>query len=192
MSKAQGPGQGQGTPSSVPPPTASPAAQPRPASVPPAPEPTRSKELASKITSRFPEAKVDYMREKRLKVTVPSETIKEVALMVRDELAFDHPSAVSGTDWIAKDEIEIIYFVGSATKAGFQDFVIALAERIPRRDPVAPSLIDVWAGVEYHERESQEMLGINFEGNPYKGHFLLPEDWNDMPPLRKDYISPGR
>ncbi|MGD0478389.1 MAG: NADH-quinone oxidoreductase subunit C [Nitrososphaerales archaeon] len=156
------------------------------------PEPARAKELASRITSRFPEVKVDYMREKRLKVTAPSARIKELATMVRDELGFDHPSAVSGVDWIAKNEIEIIYFVSSASRAGFQDFVVALAEKIPRGNPVAPSLIDVWTGVEYHEREGQEMLGINFQGNPYKGHFLLPEDWNDMPPLRKDYVSPGR
>lgn len=132
------------------------------------------------------------MREKRLKVTVSSTRIKKLATMVRDKLGFDHPSAVSGVDWIAKNEIEIIYFVSSSSRAGYQDFVVALAERIPRENPVAPSLIDVWTGVEYHEREGQEMLGMNFEGNPHKGHFLLPEDWNDMPPLRKDYVSPGR
>jgi NADH-quinone oxidoreductase subunit C len=156
------------------------------------PEPERARALASRIASRFPDVKVDYVREKRLKVTVPSPSLKELALMVRDEFGFDHPSAVSGVDWIAKDEIEIVYFIGSVTRPGYQDFVIALAERIPRGNPVAPSLIDVWAGVDYHEREGQEMLGINFAGNPYKGHFLLPEDWNDMPPLRKDYVSPGR
>ena len=187
MSKAQG----QGAQSSPPPAAAPPVVQPPPPAQ-PKPEPARGKELASKITSKFPEVRVDYVREKRLKVTAPSARIKELATMVRDQLGFDHPSAVSGIDWIAKDEIEIIYFVGSVSRAGYQDFIVALAERILRGNPVAPSLIDVWTGVEYHEREQQEMLGINFEGNPYKGHFLLPEDWNDMPPLRKDYVSPGR
>jgi NADH-quinone oxidoreductase subunit C len=170
---------------------ASPIAHPAPTAQ-PGPEPARAKELASRITSKFPDVKIDYMREKRLKVTAPSAEIKRLALMVRDEIGFDHPSAVSGVDWIAKNEIEIIYFISSASRTGYQDFVVALAERIPRGNPVAPSLIDVWAGVEYHEREGQEMLGINFVGNPYKGHFLLPEDWSDMPPLRKDYVSPGR
>ena len=187
MSKAQG----QEPPPSPSPTAVPPVVQP-PSAVQPKLEPARAKELASRITSKFPDVKVDYMREKRLKVTAPSARIKGVALMVRDEFGFDHPSAVSGVDWIAKNEIEIVYFVSSASRAGYQDFVVALAERIPRGNPVAPSLIDVWAGVEYHEREGQEMLGINFEGNPYKGHFLLPEDWNDMPPLRKDYVSPGR
>jgi NADH-quinone oxidoreductase subunit C len=165
---------------------------PRPSPPPPKPEPVRAKDLASRIASKFPEAKVDYARERRLKVTLPSARIKEAATMLRDELGFDHPSTVSGVDWIAKDEIEVVYFVSSATRAGYEDFIVALAERLPRANPVAPSLIDVWTGVEYSEREGQEMLGINFEGNPYKGRFLLPEDWNDMPPLRKDYVSPGR
>lgn len=187
MSEAQG----QGPRPSPPPAAPTPAVQPAPP-LQPKTEPARAKELASRITSKFPDVKVDYMRDKRLKVTASSARIKELATIVRDELGFDHPGAVSGVDWIAKDEIEIIYFVGSSTRAGYQDFVVALAERIPRGNPVAPSLIDVWTGVEYHEREGQEMLGINFEGNPYKGHFLLPEDWNDLPPLRKDYVSPGR
>ncbi len=184
-------GQEQGPQPSSSPAAAPPVVQP-PSPVQLKPEPARAKELASRITSKFPEVKVDYVREKRLKVTAPSARIKELATLVRDELGFDHPSAVCGVDWIAKDEIEIIYFVSSVSRAGYQDFVVALAERIPRGNPVAPSLIDVWTGVEYHEREGQEMLGVNFEGNPYKGHFLLPEDWNDMPPLRKDYVSPGR
>ena len=187
MSKAQD----QGAQRS-PPPAATPPGAQSPPPVQPKPEPARAKELAARITSKFPEMKIDYMREKRLKVTAPSTRIKELAMMVRDELGFDHPSAVCGVDWIAKNEIEIIYFVSSVSRAGLRDFVVALAERIPRENPIAPSLIDVWTGVEYHEREGQEMLGINFQGNPYKGHFLLPEDWNDMPPLRKDYVSPGR
>lgn len=173
-------------------PTPSQQRPPQAAQAQPKPEPLRAKELASKITSRFPEAKVDYMKERRLKVTVTPSRLKELALMARDELGFDHVSVVSGVDWIAKNEFEIIYFVGSVSRPGLEDFVIALAERVPRDDPVAPSLLDVWTGVDYHERETQEMFGINFQGNPAKGHFLLPEDWSDIPPLRKDYISPGR
>jgi NADH-quinone oxidoreductase subunit C len=172
----------------APPPRPAPAAPPAP----PKPEPVRAKELAARVTSRFPDVKAEYMRERRLKLTVPSSIMKDVAVMVRDDLGFDHPGTVSGTDWIAKNQIEVVYFVGSASRPGFEDFIVALSEWIPRDNPVAPSLLDVWTGVEYSEREGQEMLGINFQGNPYKGRFLLPEDWNDMPPLRKDYVSPGR
>ena len=61
-----------------------------------------------------------------------------------------------------------------------------------RESPKVPSLTDVWTGADYHERETFEMLGIVFEGHPDLRRLLLPEDWNDIPPLRKDYSNPGR
>ncbi len=175
-------------PAQPPPPKPAPATPP---AAPPKPEPVRAKDLASKITAAFPDAKVDWIRERRLKVTVPQAKIKDAATFVRDSLGFAHISTVSGVDWIAKNELEVVYFIGSV-EPGWTDFILALSERIPRENPVAPTLVDVWLGVDYNERETHEMFGINFQGHPNQAHLLLPEDWNDLPPLRKDYISPGR
>ena len=172
-----------------------PAAAPAPVSAPPAaaprPEPVRAKELASRTTETFPDVKVEYAAERRLKVAVPPGMVPDVAAFVRDSLGFDHISAVSGVDWLAKNEFEVIYFVGSF-RSGVEDFVFCMSERVPRDNPVVQTLISVWPGAEYHERETHEMFGINFQGHPNQAHLLLPEDWNDLPPLRKDYVSPGR
>ncbi|MGH9919161.1 MAG: NADH-quinone oxidoreductase subunit C [Nitrososphaerales archaeon] len=166
-------------------PTAGPATPP--------PDTTRTKALADQIVTKFPSTKVDYAREKRLKVTVPPEQIKEAAYFLRDVLGFDHLTLVGGTDYMQQHEFEVIYFVGSISKPGQQDLVVQLAERVKRDDsPKVPSLTEVWGGAEYHERETYEMLGIAFEGHPDLRRLLLPEDWNDIPPLRKDYVSPGR
>jgi len=167
--------------------------KPAPAAVPPAPkpEPIRAKGYASQITSRFPDVKVEWMKERRLKVSMGQSRIREVGLFARDVLGFDHISTVSGVDWIAKNELEVVYFVGSSVP-GQEDFILALSERVPRDNPVVPTLIEVWRGAEYNERETHEMFGINFQGHPNQSHILLPEDWNDLPPLRKDYVSPGR
>jgi NADH-quinone oxidoreductase subunit C len=156
------------------------------------PEPIRAKELASEILLKFPGAKVDYTREKRLKVTISPSSIRDLATFVRDVLRFDHISTVSGVDWISNNEFEVVYFIGSVSRPGYEDFIIAIAERVARDEPVVPSLVDVWPGADYHERETHEMFGINFQGHPNQKHLLLPEDWNDLPPLRKDYVSPGR
>ena len=131
------------------------------------------------------------MKERRLKVSCSPDQMKEMCTFVRDTLGFDHISTVSGVDWIAKNELEIVYFVGS-TAAGQTDFVVAISERVARDNPVAPTMIEVWKGAEYMERETHEMFGINFQGRPNQAHLYLPEDWNDLPPLRKDYVSPGR
>jgi NADH:ubiquinone oxidoreductase subunit C len=147
--------------------------------------------MSEKLAARFPAARVDYVKPARLKLTIAPESVKEAALFVRDELGFDHFATVSGTDYIAKKEIEVIYFAGSV-RQGLEDLVVALAARLPRDSPVMPSLVEVWPGAEYHERETFEMLGVTFAGHPDLRGILLPEDWADIPPLRKDFRSPGR
>jgi NADH:ubiquinone oxidoreductase subunit C len=190
----------QKAPASVPPPppagppvtTAGPSV-PTTGPVTPPPDTTRTKALADQIVIKFPSTKVDYAREKRLKVTVPPEQMRAAALFVRDVLGFDHLNLVGGTDYMQQHEFEVIYFVGSISKPGQQDLVVQLAERVKRDEsPKVPSLTEVWGAAEYHERETYEMLGIVFEGHPDLRRLLLPEDWNDIPPLRKDYVSPGR
>lgn len=161
--------------------------------LPPVPDTSRMKALADKILASFPSTKVDYVRERRLKVTVSPTEMKAVAIFARDALGFDHVEVVGGTDYMQQGEFEVIYFVGSVSTPGQGDLVVQLAERVKRDDsPKVPSLVDVWTGAEYHERETFEMLGIRFEGHPDLRRLLLPEDWNDLPPLRKDYVSPGR
>ena len=175
-------------------PVAPPVSPPRPAAAPQPPvppEPVRAKEFVAQMTAKFPEVKVEWMKERRLKVSISPLRIKEVGLFVRDTLGFDHISTVSGVDWIAKNELEVVYFIGSTTP-GQEDFIMAVSERVARDNPVVPTLIDVWKGADYMERETHEMFGINFQGHPSQAHLYLPEDWNDLPPLRKDYVSPGR
>ncbi|MDG6909094.1 MAG: NADH-quinone oxidoreductase subunit C [Nitrososphaerota archaeon] len=194
MSKESEPAKPASPPLSAPTQPAKPAtpSPPAAASAPaPSPDLDRAKALATRITSSQPTAKVEWMKPRRLKVSASPNTIKDVALFARDSLGFNHISAVSGVDWIAKNELEVIYFVGSTTH-GQEDFVLAVSERIPRDNPVVPTLIGVWKGAEYQERETHEMFGINFQGHPDQSHLFLPEDWNDLPPLRKDYVSPGR
>jgi len=159
----------------------------------PALDTSRTINLADDMAGRFPSAKIDYVRPTRVKITVPPDKIKVVALYIRDVLGFDHLNVVGGTDYIQLKEFEVIYFVGSISTRGQEDLIIQLAERVERDEsPKVPSLTEVWGAAEYHERETFEMLGIEFVGHPDLRRLLLPEDWNDLPPLRKDYNSPGR
>src|SRR5439155_25880083 len=144
----------------------------------PPPQPAKTQPLADAIVQKFPGTSVDYVREKRLKVTTTPEKIKEVALFVRDELGFDHISCVSGTDWIAKNEIEVIYFVGAVSKPGYEAIIVALAGRSKRDNPSFPTLIGVWPGAEYQEREAHEMLGVEFSGLANMKKLRVTEEWN--------------
>ena len=61
----------------------------------------------------------------------------------------------------------------------------------PRQDARVPSLVSVFAGAAWHEREGAEMFGVAFEGHPDLRPLLLPE--GGVPrPLRKEHILDAR
>ena len=162
--------------------------------------PEFEKNLADKITSRFNSTGVAFVKPDRIRINVLKEDIIEVAEFVRDELKFDHAESVSGVDYPENKEIEVVYHLGSYTEPQLSRQILSLATRTPREEVPnpgkdstrLPSLREVFYSVEFHEREVFEMLGVYFEGHPDNRRLLLPEDWADLPPLRKDFKIKGR
>ena len=137
---------------------------------------------------------------RRARITASPGNILDVARFVRDELRYDHAESVTGVDYPGDGEIEVVYHLGSYTDDSLAGSVLTLAARVPREERPSPgrdatrmpSLRDVFYSVEFHERECFEMLGVYFEGHPDNRRLLLPEDWADLPPLRKDFKIKGR
>ncbi len=146
-----------------------------------------------KIQERFGgKARIVYAKPKRLRFDVRPEDVVDFAKFVRDEIGFDHPISVTGTDYPEDNVIEVVYHIGCCTVPEYRSSVFAFAVKLPRDNPRTPTLMPVYRGVEYHERETFEMLGVIFEGHPKLERLLLPEDWADIPPLRKDFNIKGR
>lgn len=57
---------------------------------------------------------------------------------------------------------------------------------VPAEEPRLPSLVPVYPGTNFFEREVYDMFGIEFEGHPHMARILMPDDWEGHP-LRKDY-----
>jgi NADH-quinone oxidoreductase subunit C len=171
---------------------AKPSAAAPPAKTQPEPPPFE-KGLVEQIRGNFGDlVKVVFIKPLRIKLLVEPQDIVRVASFLRDSMGFDHAESVGGTDYPKDNQIEVIYHLGSYTREELAAHILWLTTRTDRDDARLPTLINVYKSVEYHERECYEMLGVYFEGHPRNERFLLPEDWADIPPLRKDFRIKGR
>ena len=163
--------------------------------------PKFEKGIADKIVEKFgSKIKVAFVKPDRVRIDVGRDDIKEVAEFLRDILNFDHAESVSGVDYPQDKEIEVVYHLGSYTDSSLARQILVLTTRAQREEnPIPgndatklPSLREIFYSVEFHEREIFEMFGVYFQGHPDNRRLLLPEDWADLPPLRKDFAIKGR
>jgi NADH:ubiquinone oxidoreductase subunit C len=149
--------------------------------------------LYNELSSKFQDkVQLLYVKPKRIKVYVEPKNIVEVAAFLKNELGLDHAESVCGTDYPNENAIEVIYHLSSYSREELAPIIFALSTKTDRDSSYLPSLLPLFKSVEYHERETYEMLGVYFQGHPRNERFLLPEDWADIPPLRKDFRIKGR
>ena len=109
----------------------------------------------------------------------PTQVVEAAQIMDRTGFAID---AVTGVDWIAQNEMEVVYdFFHPEVQLR-----AVVRTRVPRAQPELPTISTVFPGANWHERETHDFFGIKFLGHPNLKPFLLPEDAN-FHPLRKDY-----
>jgi len=139
-------------------------------------------EIISSIEAKFPEAVLSSASEnKRILLTVKEANFHQILSNLKD-MGFDHLSDVTVVDYINEGEFELIYHIWSHSKK-----IRAIVKtRIPRESPRIKSIVDLWVGAQIHEREGHEMFGVEFEGNPDLSPLFL-EDWDEIPPFRKDF-----
>ncbi|WP_426563456.1 NADH-quinone oxidoreductase subunit C [Angustibacter sp. McL0619] len=126
-----------------------------------------------------------------LTVHVRRESLPVVARLMRDEptLRFEICSGVSGVHYPEQSgrELHAVYHLLSITNGGRR---VRLEVTCPDDDRRIPSVVSVWPGNDWHERETWDMFGIEFVGHPALTRILMPDDWPGHP-QRKDYPLGG-
>jgi NADH-quinone oxidoreductase subunit C len=129
-----------------------------------------------------------------VKVTVANEGWVTAHSAARDDLDLVFFSWLSAIDWAndveagdpLKDEVEerleLLSTVGDLTEGKRVTFSTTLDSQ----SPVISTLVDVYAGSNWHEREAAEMFGIVFTGHPDLTKLYLPDHFIGNP-LRKSY-----
>lgn len=123
-----------------------------------------------------------------LTLHVRREKLAEVARILRDDLKFEMCMGVSGAHYPDESgrELRALYPLLSLTR----NQRIRIEVSAPDSDPHIPSVVEVWAGNNWHERETYDMFGIIFDGHPALTRIFMPDDWNGHP-QRKDYPLGG-
>ena len=97
---------------------------------------------------------------------------------------FDYLLFLTAVDRPAEAKFEMTYLI-TRFDDGRQ---LALVADLPREAAEIDTVSGIWAGANWHERETFDMFGIVFRGHPYLRRILLDGDWPGHP-LRKDYVD---
>ena len=122
---------------------------------------------------------------------IAREHIQAVAQALRDDpdLRFEFCIGVSGVHYPADTDRELhaVYHLLSLTHGGR---VLRLEVSAPDADPHIPSIVGIYPGNDWHERETWDFFGIVFDGHPHLSRTAMPDDWVGHP-QRKDYPLGG-
>jgi NADH-quinone oxidoreductase subunit C len=121
----------------------------------------------------------------RVTVDIPVQRWADAARTARDELGYDFFDWLSAVDEVAEFGI-VAHLWSVAGKTG-----LLLRTTVPR-DGAVPSIVDIYPGAAWHERETHEMFGIDFPGHPGGLRpLLLPPEFEGHP-LRKEFVLAAR
>jgi NADH-quinone oxidoreductase subunit C len=95
-------------------------------------------------------------------------------------------------DWLsAVDELGDGFSVVAHLWSTRRRHALLLRTRVPRADPVVESVVELFPGAAWHERETYEMFGITFARHPDLRPLLLPPGFEGHP-LRKEFVLASR
>jgi NADH-quinone oxidoreductase subunit C len=125
------------------------------------------------------------------RVVAPRDDVHQVLRMLKDQFGFDLLVDLTCVDYLhyrgAKDRFGLVYLLANTETS--ERITVRTAVNDP--EPQVPTVVDLWEGANWLEREVWDMFGIRFEGHPDLRRILLPEEFTAHP-LRKDYPLQGR
>ncbi|MBI2886409.1 MAG: NADH-quinone oxidoreductase subunit C [Chloroflexi bacterium] len=122
-----------------------------------------------------------------LEVTIAPQDVLEACRRCKGDsrLSFDWLMCLSGVD--CETHFEVVYHLYS-----YRDHRrLTIRARLEDRDnPAVASVVSVWKGADWHEREAAEMFGIDFPGHPNLTPLLLEEGVEERPLLKSQPLVP--
>lgn len=146
----------------------------------------REQGVLSRLAERFGlDEGQAVVKSRRIYLGVPEEVFMDALSFLRHELNFDHLITITGLD--SGEHFEFLYHVSEPG-----GILITLKFKTRREDPVViRSVLPVYPGATFYERELEGLLGVKVEGLPPGRQYPLPDNWpQGQYPMRKDW-KPG-
>jgi NADH/F420H2 dehydrogenase subunit C len=140
-----------------------------------------SRETFDRLAEKFPNFELAYVEGKDPAILVKADNLVELAQHLRDEEGYDYCSSITGVDY--PDRFEVVYHLYSMKKEGGP---VILKVHASREEPEVPSVVSLWPGADWQEREVWDLMGIRFSGHPNLKRVLMWEGFQGHP-LRKDF-----
>ena len=120
-------------------------------------------------------------RDDSLCIEVDRSRLKECLTALREACGFEVSTFITAIDrFPAAPRFEICYQLLSLE----HNERVRVTALVGEEDPNVPTVVDLWPGAAFFERECFDMFGIVFEGHPDLRRILLPDDWTGHPLLK--------
>ncbi len=138
-------------------------------------------EIASQIEEQFPGSIAESSQQS---LVVDKEFLLAAATYLKTTpgLDFDYLTSITAVDYY--DYFEVIY---QLTSLQHNHSLVVKTRCYGRDNPTLPSVVSLWRGADFQEREIYDLMGISFEGHPNLKRIFLWEGFKGHP-LRKDYL----
>jgi NADH-quinone oxidoreductase subunit C len=134
---------------------------------------------AERLGTEFPDAETGTSADGISFIRVAPDQVKAALGTVRDTLRFERFVDLTAVDDPLREErFELNYLVYSMTEHVWLRIKARTADR-------APSVVDIYPGANWYEREVWDLFGVRFEGHPDLTRIQMPDDWKGHP-LRRD------
>jgi NADH:ubiquinone oxidoreductase subunit C len=111
-------------------------------------------------------------------VTLSPATVHAATRLLVERFDLRHLSAITGED--TEEGIVLLYHFWDGQG-------LTLRTLLEREEAHVATLTDLIPGAAFFEREVSELLGVTFDGHPDPRRLLLPDDWEEEPPLRENW-----
>ena len=148
---------------------------------------SRAKDAAEKLTAQFPEVRATVSDDGRLHIQAPAALWLPVAKYLQGPLTFQYMFFITAVD--NKDHFTLVTTVRSMETAVWCVAKVDIAKEGGEHAwPYVASVVPVWAGADWMEREVYDLFGIDFIGHPDLRRIMTSEGFVGHP-LRKDYVD---